>query len=263
MISFFICVYPHPCHNLEHGHAAVKTNDNSNSRTGSPTDCAGVAIAAANHPHLRATHPILAPGTHRVPRRDPFWQRFLVIVVLVTVLSLVGALLSSYALFAGSETIFPAVSAVGVNLGGMTQPEAIIALQQVAQTPNMTVQAGSARQMVSLAQLVDMDVAGMVSEAYERGRDPGNWRELPQAFLLGLDMAPIWQFDPLIAQTTLAAIATQAHIPPTPADLVYASGQVQITPGQPGSQLDIPAGFTGTTKPGGPGGADADFTHDR
>lgn len=184
------------------------------------------------------------PEPIAAPRRDPFWQRFLLIVVLVTVLSLVGALLSSYALFAGSETIFPAVSAVGVNLGGMTQPEAITALQQVAQTPNMTVQAGAARQMVSLAQLgYTLDAAAMVSEAYERGRDPGNWRELPQAFLLGLDMAPIWQFDPLIAQTTLAAIATQAHIPPTPADLVYASGQVQITPGQPGSQLDIPAGL--------------------
>lgn len=182
------------------------------------------------------------PSAAAPPRRDSFWQRFLVLVVLVTVLSLIGALLSSYVLFAGSETIFPAVSAVGVNLGGMTQPEAMTALQQATQTANITVQAGSTRQMVSLAELgYTLDAAAMVTDGYERGRD--NLGELPQAFLFGLELTPVWQFDPQVAQTTLATLAAQAQIPPTPADLVYALGQVQITPGQPGSQLDIPAGL--------------------
>ena len=183
--------------------------------------------------------------TTPVPRRDWFWGRFALLLLLVFILASGGAVVTTYALFQQSETIFPAVSAIGVNLGGLTQAQAEVALAQVAQTPTIQVQAGETTQLISLAELgYSLDVQAMAAEAYRRGRSQTHWRELSLAFLLGLEVAPRWQFTAATAQTTLNELATEAHIPPVSPDLVYRDGQVQITAGQPGSQLDIAAALS-------------------
>lgn len=164
------------------------------------------------------------------------------LILLVFFLASGGAIVTTYALFQQSETIFPAVSAVGVNLGGLTQAQAEAALAQVAETPTIQVQAGQMDQLISLAELgYSLDIQAMADEAYRRGRTRTDWREIPLAFLLGLEVTPRWQFAETTAQTTLNELATQAHLPPVSPDLVYSHGQVQITAGQPGSQLDVAA----------------------
>lgn len=177
------------------------------------------------------------------PRRSGrFWWRFLPLMFLVTLITTMGALLGSYTLFAQSNTIFPAVSAIGVNLGGLTQEQAVTALAQAAQSPTIRVQAGSSEQLLSLAELgYTLDAAAMADEAYGRGRSQSDWREIPLAFLLGLDVTPRWQLNETIAQTTLDELAQQVHIAPIPSDLVYVAGQVEMTTGQPGSRLDVAA----------------------
>lgn len=177
------------------------------------------------------------------PRRSGgFWWRLLLLVLLVAFGTSLGALLGTYTLFAQSDTIFPAVSAVGINLGGLTQEQAVTALTQAAQMPAVRVQAGSSEQLFSLAELgYTLDAQTMAAEAYRRGRTQSDWREIPLAFLLGLDVTPRWQFDETIAQATLNELAQQVRIAPVPPDLVYVAGQVELTSGQPGSQLDVAA----------------------
>lgn len=184
--------------------------------------------------------------TAAAPRRSGnFWRRFLLLILLVAFVTTMGALLGSYALFAQSDTIFPAVSAVGINLGGLTQEQAATALAQAAQSPTVQVQAGNSEQLFSLAELgYTLDTAAMADEAYRRGRSQSDWREIPLAFLLGLEVTARWQFDETKAQTTLDELAQQVHIPPIPPDLVYVSGQVEMTNGQPGSRLDVAAALT-------------------
>jgi LysM repeat protein len=182
------------------------------------------------------------PPTASAPQPDRFWQRFVLLLLLVFILTSGGAIVTSYALFQQSETIFPAVSAVGVNLGGLTQTQAEAALAQVAQTPTIQVQAGQTTQLISLAELgYSLDTQVMAIEAYSRGRTLANWRELPLAFLLGAEVPPTWQFAETTAHTTLNELAIEAHIPPVSPDLVYSHGQVTISSGQPGSQLDVTA----------------------
>ncbi len=181
-----------------------------------------------------------APAAQVTP--DRFWRRFIVVMFLVAFLALGGAVVSTYALFDQSQTIFPAVSAVGVNLGGLTQAEAEVALTQVVQTANIQVLAGQTLRPISLAELgYALDTPAIAAEAYQRGRIRSEWRELPLAFLLGLEVSPRWQFRETIAYATLIALASEAYQPPIPPDLIYASGQVQMTPGQPGSKLDVNA----------------------
>ncbi|MCL4869851.1 MAG: L,D-transpeptidase family protein [Anaerolineae bacterium] len=172
-------------------------------------------------------------------RPDHFWSRFTLLALAVTLLSLFAAALGSYTLFAQSDTIFPAVSVMGVKLGGLTQSQAELVLAQTAQTTLVQVQIGDQLHLLSLTELgYTLDGPDLAHEAWQRGRSQSSWSERFDAFFLGVELAPHWQFIDPIAQASLAQLAQQTHQPAVPPDLVYQQGQVHLTPGRPGQRLD-------------------------
>jgi|GEM_PF-278235 len=132
--------------------------------------------------------------------------------------------------------ILPGVQAAGVNLGGMSQQEAEIALRN--QWTALTLRDGD-REFASVpgALGIQLDAAQTAQMAFEQGRGGGN----VFGALIKTEVSPIVIVDMAVLTAGLEALAPQVEIPAVNAGVELVNGQVQATPPITGRALDINA----------------------
>jgi lipoprotein-anchoring transpeptidase ErfK/SrfK len=160
-------------------------------------------------------------------------------------LALMACLLLSIAglgfFFYNSDLILPGVRVLGLSVGGLNRGEAVAALQARWQEQAVSIEDGSASWVVGPAELgMTIDALATAEAAYRLGRSP---ETLLGALLngRGLELSPVWRFDPGVAQATLENLAPQLALQPISAGIGIVNGQVEVTPPADGRELDVNA----------------------
>jgi LysM repeat protein len=157
--------------------------------------------------------------------------------LLMLVLLALGAL----ALLYFSDFTLPGVQALGLELGGKTTVQAADALLAGWQSQTIAVTAGSRTWQAPPNQLgLVLDADATVRQAHSQGRSPEGLAQLWQS-RGRVSVAPIWDFDPLVAETFLRTLAAEVGTPAQDAGLRVVDGRVKETPGVPGRALDVQA----------------------
>ena len=131
--------------------------------------------------------------------------------------------------------ILPAVSVSGVNLGGMSEQEAVAELSR--EWDQIILRDGDRTWTVNPETLgITMDAEATVARAYAMGRASGN----PiKALIGGIQVSPIVTVNSETASAELTRISEQVNIPPIDAGVAFTNGQVTATPPQNGRSLDV------------------------
>jgi lipoprotein-anchoring transpeptidase ErfK/SrfK len=158
-----------------------------------------------------------------------------------------GLLLSGLLLFATmgllfyrSNLIFPGVRVLGMHVGLQTTAEAAAMLQARWDRQVLALEDGvGGRWPAGLAELgMTLDARATARGAYRLGRTPESLAALVGA---GFEAAPVWGFDPAVAEARLHALAGQIDRAPVNAGVRVTDGQAQITPPAAGRTLDVTA----------------------
>ncbi|NWG18413.1 MAG: VanW family protein [Chloroflexi bacterium] len=189
------------------------------------------------------------PEYYAMRRRpvNPWLARLPVLVVsggVLTVAALVMLVMAFW--FAYSDRIMPGVSALGVNLGGMTTVEAEAALRErftYADQAVFTFRYGDRFWQISAAELgVTFDAGTTAADAYDAGHTgnlAANLVSQASIWLNGRSIAPVVRYDQGKTLVRLAAIAQEINQPPKDAALLISGALVATTPGENGRTLDI------------------------
>lgn len=185
---------------------------------------------------------------HRRPV-NPWLMRLPVLVVsggVLTVAALVALVMVFWLTY--SDRIVPGVSALGVNLSGLTTAEAQAALRQrftYADQAVFTFRYGDRFWQVSAAELgVTFDAEATAADAYNAGHGgslTANLVSQASIWLNGRSIAPVVRYDQGQTFMRLAAIAQEINQPPKDAALLINGTLVATTPAQNGRALDIGA----------------------
>jgi lipoprotein-anchoring transpeptidase ErfK/SrfK len=139
--------------------------------------------------------------------------------------------------------IYPNVTVLDVDLGGLTPEEAAIALEQAvdpAAAGTVVLRADGRRWMIAAADMgMQLDVGATVQAAYNVGRGDQSWETLTAVWGGRHDVAPVFVMDPAAARQALEAFAPTVAISPIEATLRLEGGQVVAVPGQPGRRIDV------------------------
>lgn len=220
-----------------------KSDSTRKIRPADPTVAYRVAPKAAPEYELPEppTRPIYAAPPP--PRRRKSWQRRLVAVLgggVGLALGIVGALILSLFLLLKSDLIWPGVQVMGVDLGGLTRPEAELMLAQTWAGKTVTLTGDEISQPLTPAQLgLALNTAETVSLAHTQSRTGAALK----AWLAGAPIGiwPVWQSDPNLASQTLNELARQFAVPPIDASLKIVAGHAEGTPSLSGRALDVAA----------------------
>jgi lipoprotein-anchoring transpeptidase ErfK/SrfK len=149
--------------------------------------------------------------------------------------------LGALALLYFSDFTLPGVQALGLELGGKTTVQAADALLAGWQSQTIAVTAGSRTWQVPPNQLgLVLDADATVRQAHAQGRSPEGLAQLWQT-RGRVSVAPVWNFDPLVAETFLRTLAAEVGTPAQDAGLRVVDGRVEEIPGVPGWALDVQA----------------------
>ncbi|MBI5671510.1 MAG: VanW family protein [Chloroflexi bacterium] len=183
------------------------------------------------------------------PALNPWLVRLPVLFVsgVVLVIAALVALVIGFQFFT-SDRITPGVTALGVNLGGLTRAQAAAALEQrftYGREAVFTFRYGDRFWQTSAADLgVTFDVEATVDDAFAIGHTSDFAADLvaqASAWLNGRSVAPVVRFDQQAAVRQLTAIANEINKPPRDATLLITGAMVTTTPGETGLTLDIGA----------------------
>lgn len=183
----------------------------------------------------RAAVPTRLPQRARLqPSRRVFWLIGVGALLGMLLLAGVGVLLLAGALGRG---VLPAVSMVGVRLGGMSLDQAQAVLARLA--PELTLSDGERTWQVPAHALgLRIDAAASAARAYAEGRTEG---DLLHALLGRVTLAPVVTFDIAAAEAYFLAERDTFRRAPLDAGVGFADGQAFVTPAQDGVELDIQA----------------------
>ncbi|MDF1512378.1 MAG: peptidoglycan binding domain-containing protein [Anaerolineae bacterium] len=138
--------------------------------------------------------------------------------------------------------IYPHVYALGVDLGGLTTPEAEHALGEVARYVDPgPVKLTDGQQIWTYDWLevgAYVDVEAMAHIAFNVGRG-GGWRNQLKVWLNYHDVHPVLGFDENAARVMLNALAAEVNIPVTQPTLQLENAEVIVIPGKQGLALDV------------------------
>ncbi|MFN8421054.1 MAG: VanW family protein [Anaerolineae bacterium] len=147
-----------------------------------------------------------------------------------------------------TDTIFPGVSAYGIDLSGMTRSEAMAALSARYTYGTDAVftfrDGGKAWQKTAADLGVSFDPVKTVDEAMAVGRGQGlfgNLASQSQAWLNGMAIQPTIVFDQSKAIAILNQIGTEINQQVADATITVNGTQVITTASQIGRELDVPA----------------------
>lgn len=182
-------------------------------------------------------------------RMNPWWIR--IPILLLTGGVLLTIVLAVFALgfqMRYAERVYPGVQALGVNLGGMTLPEAETALAgnfAYGDDTVFTFRDGDQFWQLSAAQLgVGFDAAETAQRAFAIGHSSNIAADSVAqvgAWFNGRAVSPVITYDQNIAQRELERIATEIERAPVNATLALDGTQVVTTQGQAGRSVDIAA----------------------
>jgi lipoprotein-anchoring transpeptidase ErfK/SrfK len=181
------------------------------------------------------------------PQRLGWWFLGMFMGLLLVVVLAAGGL--AYR-FVQSDQIFPGVSVFGVPVGGLTQAEATLALQDrwQRQTIDLVGVSRSASETTAVwtatpADLgMTLDTPTSVRQAYAIGR---SWSSLVDLWQNGgTDLSPVWYFDVHVAEQYLNRRADELAVLPVEAGLrLITEGtntpRVEAIPAQAGEQLAV------------------------
>jgi hypothetical protein len=183
--------------------------------------------------------------SYRLPRRTPVLPQILVAIFggLILFLTIVIVwTLGFQLLYAGR--IFPGVSIAGVDLSGLTPPEAAVKLNQSLMYPyngKIVLRDGVRIWIVSPAQMgMAFDASASAQAAYRLGRRDGLFASLDgqlRARSEGAEIAPVILFDQRVAYQYLQALAAEINQPVVEAGLRVEGTNVNAFPSQPGRIL--------------------------
>ncbi len=166
--------------------------------------------------------------------RDALWYARNTRYLRLGALALVGVLAL---LFIGSNVvqgrIFPNVWALGINIGGLTVPEAAAALQETWNN-RLTIQLvdGDRAWPVSPAEIgFRLDATGVAEAARGVGLS---------GIPMGYEVLPVVSVDFDTAQNRLLDLTAQTDIAPYNAGYAWENGEVVGKPGRDGRMLDVP-----------------------
>jgi vancomycin resistance protein YoaR len=183
----------------------------------------------------------------RQPAINPWLIRLPVLLVsgAVLVAAALVALVIGFQFFY-ADRVVPGVSALGVNLGGMTRAQAVSALQQrftYGQDAVFTFRNGDRFWQMRAGELgVMFDVEATVNDAFAIGHQDNFAADLVaqgSAWLNGRSVAPVVRYDQQETIRRLTEIANSINKPPKDATLMINGAMVTTTPGEKGLTVDI------------------------
>ncbi len=167
----------------------------------------------------------------------------LTLISVLTLILAIGLVQRDY-----RERIYPGVRVWHVDVGGMSQAQAMQAIASVlpAQTARITLRDGERTWTATLEELgLRLDAPATVAAAYAVGRESGLLSNLivqAQTWYGGKEVSPVAILDPGRAQAVLARIKAEVDQPVRDAEiLISPENGVQAMPGQVGRELDVPA----------------------
>jgi vancomycin resistance protein YoaR len=144
--------------------------------------------------------------------------------------------------------VYPGVSVAGVDLSGLTPPEAAARLAQILTYPDQGKIAFKDGERVWIARPSDLglflDPQASALAAYSLGRrgDPiSRAAHQFRAWYVGEELAPLLVYDQRMARQYLEGVAKEVNRPTIEAALNINGVQVEATPGQVGRELNISA----------------------
>jgi lipoprotein-anchoring transpeptidase ErfK/SrfK len=141
--------------------------------------------------------------------------------------------------------IYPNVTVLGVNLGGLTPEEAAEHLTQARgdyDAGTLTLSDGEHTWTVPWSEAgLRLDVDATIQAAFAVGRANPVLGTLLRMREERHEVAPAFAIDPGLARGVLERLAPEVAVPPTDATLRLEGGQLVAVPGQPGRALDIDA----------------------
>jgi vancomycin resistance protein YoaR len=150
-----------------------------------------------------------------------------------------------------NNRILPGVSALGIDLGGRMQSDAVGLLQQAGAYPDrgrLILKVGEQSWVVKPADLgMKFDFQITAQNAYQVGRHKSviKWLFDPLlALAAGYPVAPVMVYDERAAEQYLDDIATLVDRPTIEAAISINDSIVELIPGQVGRSLDIPSSLS-------------------
>jgi lipoprotein-anchoring transpeptidase ErfK/SrfK len=148
-----------------------------------------------------------------------------------------------------ADRVYPGVSVYGVDLGGMTVDEAVLALRGAFPSPAvqpLTLSDGERTWNRTWADLgIKLDPASTAQLAYRVGREgtpKENRAAQLKALAAGLQVSPVIVLpDPAQATAALEALAPEVAVPPVNAGFTIQPNGVVPAPAQAGRELDVAA----------------------
>ncbi|MEO0597533.1 MAG: L,D-transpeptidase family protein, partial [Chloroflexota bacterium] len=135
-----------------------------------------------------------------------------------------------------ANTILPRVSAGGVALGGMTETEATNALNAAWNT--ILLSDGEATWSVNPSTIgITLDASATAERAFAQGHGEGGLT----AFFNDVDITPVLSVNSATMNTELANLASTIETPARNAGVAFVDGEVQATPPEDGTMIDIQA----------------------
>jgi lipoprotein-anchoring transpeptidase ErfK/SrfK len=135
--------------------------------------------------------------------------------------------------------VLPGVSAAGVDLGGMSEAEAVQALIERGQNATVTLRDEARTFQVEPASLgLTLDVPATAAQAYSQGRGAGS---MLSSLFGSVAVPPVLVVDPAQLRAGLTTLSAQVDVPAQNAGVMIVEGQVQERPAQTGRRLNIDA----------------------
>lgn len=145
-------------------------------------------------------------------------------------------------LLIASDQVLPGVSAAGVDVGGMSQAEAVQTLAAVWQTDGLLLRDGARSWRVSPAEAgLTLDAAATAAAARAWGRSAGGLTGLLEGLLGGATVAPVVQVDAAMLGAYLETLRAGVDQPPVNAGVRLVNGRVEGSPPRDGRALDVAA----------------------
>jgi len=140
--------------------------------------------------------------------------------------------------------VLPGVRAAGVDVGGLSQPEAAAALATEWRT--ITVRDGDRRWQINPAELgVALNAQATAADAYAQGRGDGG---LFAALMGEVSIEPRLTLNPTQLEAGLNSLADQVNVPAADAGITLVNGVAQTTDPRPGRGLNITATMAAITE---------------
>ena len=183
------------------------------------------------------------------PRRHG--RGFLSIAFVVFLLAMLGAvgLFAAWtvrqAVLAPYEgRIYPNVTVLGVDLGGLTPDEARARLEALSgyDAGALTLSDGAHNWTIPWSEAgLRLDAGATVQKAFAIGHDDQDLVALLRVWRGHHEIVPVFAVDPEVARSVLEQLAPEVAVPPTDATLQLDGDQLVAVPGQPGRALDVEA----------------------